>query len=88
MLNDINLTLYLIESWTYTESSSQSFGELNNQPLLCIKIGIKNILKIGSELVNLSAGQFNFPFRFKLPNYLQPCFEYPVQEKDVSFVIL
>ena len=81
VLNDINLTLYLLESWTYQEPNEQSYGELNNQPLLCVKIGIRNILKIDSELVNLSAGQFNFPFRFKLPNYLQPCFEYPYEGK-------
>ena len=81
VLNDINLTLYLIESWTYTESSSHSFGEINNQPLLCIQVGIKNILKIDSDLINLSAGIFNFPFKFKLPNYLQPSFEYPFPDK-------
>ena len=46
VLSDIHLNLYLLESWTFTESSSQSFGELNTQPLLCVKIGINKILKI------------------------------------------
>ena len=81
VLNDIYLNLYLLESWAYIESSSQSFGELNSQPLLCVKVGIKNILKLETDLINLSAGCFNFPFKFKLPNYLQPCFEFPLPDK-------
>ena len=81
VLSDINLNLYLCESWTYIESSSQSYGELNTQPLLCVKVGIKKILNIDTELINLSAGMFNFPFKFKLPNYLQPCFEFPLPNR-------
>ena len=81
VLSDINLNLYLCESWTYTESSSQSYGELNTQPLLCVKVGINKILNIDTELINLSAGIFNFPFKFKLPNYLQPCFEFPLPNR-------
>jgi len=81
VLSDINLNLYLCESWTYTESSSQSYGELNTQPLLCVKVGINKILNINTELINLSAGIFNFPFKFKLPNYLQPCFEFPLPNR-------
>jgi hypothetical protein len=81
VLSDIYLNLYLLESWTYQETSSQSYGEINTQPLLCIKVGIGKILKINSDLINLSAGLFNFPFKFKLPNYLQPCFEFPVENQ-------
>jgi len=81
VLSDINLNLYLCESWTYMESSSQSYGELNTQPLLCVKVGINKILNIDTELINLSSGMFNFPFRFKLPNYLQPCFEFPLPNR-------
>ena len=81
VLSDINLNLYLCENWTYIESSSQSYGELNTQPLLCVKVGINKILNIDTELINLSAGMFNFPFKFKLPNYLQPCFEFPLPNR-------
>ena len=81
VLSDINLNLYLCESWTYRESSEQSIGELNTQPLLCVKVGINKILNIDTELINLSAGIFNFPFKFKLPNYLQPCFEFPLPNR-------
>ena len=81
VLSDIYLNLYLLESWIYQETSSQSYGEMNKQPLLCVQVGINKILKVDTELVNLSAGYFNFPFKFQLPNYLQPCFEYPLPEK-------
>ena len=81
VLTDIYLNLYLLESWVYQETSSQSYGEMNKQPLLCVQVGINKILKIDTELINLSAGYFNFPFKFQLPNYLQPCFEYPLPEK-------
>ena len=78
VLSDINLNLYLLEAWTYMESSNQSVGEINTQPLLNVKVGINKILNIETELINLSAGIFNFPFKFRLPDYLQPCFEYPI----------
>ena len=81
VLSDIYLNLYLLECWSYKESSDVISGEINKQPLLCIKVGIRNLLKVDSELINLSAGIFNFPFKFKLPNYLQPSFEYPLPDK-------
>ena len=81
VLTDIYLNLYLLESWIYQETSSQLYGEMNKQPLLCVQVGINKILNIDTELINLSAGYFIFPFKFKLPNYLQPCFEFPLPEK-------
>ena len=81
VLSDIYLNLYLLEGWTYQESQNQIYSDLNRQPLLCVKVGIGKILNINSELINLSAGLFNFPFKFRLPNYLQPCFEYPLKNK-------
>ena len=80
VLSDIFLNLYLLESWTYKDSN-QTFGEINTQPLLTVKVGINKILKIETELINLSAGVFNFPFKFKLPDYLQPSFEFPLENK-------
>ena len=76
VLNDIHLNLFLSENWNYIENN-QPQSELNNQMLLTIKIGIQKILKINSDLINLNPGAFNFPFKFKLPDYLQPSFEYP-----------
>ena len=84
VLNDIYLNLYLMENWTYQESDPIQV-ELNNPMLLSVKIGIQKILKIDSDLINLNPGTFNFPFKFKLPDYLQPSFEYP-KEKQRAFI--
>ena len=78
ILNDIYLNLFLMENWNI-QNGSQVESELNNPTLLTIKIGIQKILKIDSDLINLNPGTFNFPFKFQLPDYLQPSFEYPKQ---------
>ena len=76
VLNDIYLNLILVENWNCQENN-QPQSELNNPLLLTVKIGIQKILKINSDLISLNPGTFNFPFKFKLPDYLQPSFEYP-----------
>ena len=76
VLNDIHLNLYLMENWRY-QSGDLIQAELNNPLLLTVRIGIQKILKINSDLINLNPGVFNFPFKFKLPDYLQPSFEHP-----------
>ena len=78
ILNDIYLNLFLMENWNIQDGSRVE-SELNNPTLLTIKIGIQKILKIDSDLINLNPGTFNFPFKFQLPDYLQPSFEYPKQ---------
>ena len=83
VLNEIHLNLYLSENWSYPEGEP-SMAELNNPILLTIKIGIGKILSINSNLINLNPGNYNFPFKFKLPDYLQPSFEYPKQGKKGS----
>ena len=83
VLNEIHLNLYLSENWSYPEGEP-SMAELNNPILLTIKIGIGKILNINSNLINLNPGNYNFPFKFKLPDYLQPSFEYPKQGKKGS----
>ena len=62
VLSDIYLILYLLESWSYQGQTEIIEGDYNTQPLLCIKVGINKILGIDSDLVNLPAGSFNFPF--------------------------
>ena len=81
VLSDIYLDLFLLENWVCKENDNQSYSDINRQPLLCVKVGINKILKIESDLINLSAGYFHFPFKFRLPNYLQPCFEYPLKDR-------
>ena len=76
ILNDIDLNLNLVENWN-TQVGSTPMNENNNSLLLNIKIGIGKILKINSNVINLSPGAYKFPFKFQLPDYLQPCFEHP-----------
>ena len=80
VLNDIHLNLYLYENWSNNETDPP-IVERNNPILLTIKIGIGKILKIDSYLINLNPGSYNFPFKFKLPDFLQPIFEYPKVSK-------
>ena len=80
ILNDIHLNLYLNESWSYPDGDYPN-TELNNPILISIKVGIAKILKIDSNIINLNPGTFDFPFKFKLPDYLQPSFEYPKEGK-------
>ena len=80
VLNDIYLNLYLHESWSNQDYDPPT-KELNSPILLTVKIGIGKILKIDSYLINLNPGSYNFPFKFKLPDFLQPCFEYPKVSK-------
>ena len=44
-------------------------------------LGIGKILNINGQLINLNPGIFNLPFKFKLPDYIQPSYEYPKQDK-------
>ena len=75
VLSDILISLFLLENWL--ELSSVPVGETNREQLLIMNLNIKRLLKLNSELINLPPGTFIFPFRFKLPKNLNPCFEYP-----------
>ena len=76
IISEIYLNLYLAEHWNSQDGSTQ-MAEMTNPKLVAVKVGIAKILKIDSNLINLNAGMFNFPFKFKLPDNIQPCFEYP-----------
>ena len=79
ILSDISISLFLLENWL--ELSSVPGGEANREQLLIMNLNIKRLLKLSTELINLSPGTFIFPFRFKLPKNLNPCFEYPSPAK-------
>ena len=73
-VNDITLFLYQKESWFVQETAEIKYGEKNNQ-LLC-----KNFIEI-KEYLNengiLIPGKYIFPFQIKLPDDIEPSFEYP-----------
>ena len=75
LINDIYLHLVYIESWKV--QGETIIAELNEKILGSICIGIAKILKINGALINLNPGVFNFPFQFKIPENIPPCFEFP-----------
>ena len=81
ILNDIFLYLNLSQGWSVVNETPMS--ELNSPIITCIKIGVAKILKIMSNpgLINLNPGMFDFPFKFKIPDNLQPSFEYPLDSQ-------
>ena len=79
VLNDIYLNLFQLETWRI--EGDQSCSDIYNPLLLSVCIGIGKILKIDGQLINLNPGVFNFPFKFKLPDNIQSCFEYPKTNK-------
>jgi hypothetical protein len=78
VLSEITLSLYLLENWL--KLSSVPIGETNRQLILTYNLNIRQYLHISTSLVNLSPGKFVFYFRFKLPQNLNPCFEFPTTE--------
>jgi hypothetical protein len=76
IISEIYLNLYLVEQWNSQDGTTQ-MAEFINPKLVSVKVGVAKILKIDSNLINLNVGLFNFPFKFKLPDNIQPSFEYP-----------
>ena len=79
IINEITLSIYLLENWI--ELTSVPTGDSNKKLLLSINLDIKKKLNIHTNLVSLIPGIFKFPFEFKLPVMVNPCFEFPAQEK-------
>ena len=75
ILNDIYLHLVYTESWVVQGQTSLS--ETNEKIIGSICLGIAKILKINGALIKLNPGTYDFPFQFKIPDNLPPCFEFP-----------
>ena len=78
ILSEITLSLYLLENWL--KLSSSPIGDTNRQPILTYNLNVRQSLNIYTDLVNLVPGKFSFFFRFKLPQNINPCFEYPTTD--------
>ena len=73
-VNDITIYLYQKESWFIQETAEIKYGEKNNQLLCKYFIDFKEYLNNNGILI---PGKYIFPFKIKLPNDLEPSFEYP-----------
>ena len=76
ILNDILLSFNLLENWISKSAENIDISEIYNETLISIYLDIKKQLRINTNLVSLSPGKFIFPFYFKIPKNVQPCFEY------------
>ncbi len=79
ILNEINISLFQLENWIIL--SSVPVAETIREPLITFPLNIKQKLNIYTNLVNLSPGTFIFPFKFKLPKDINPCFEFPTAKE-------
>ena len=76
ILNDILLSFNLLKNWISKSAEGINISEIYNETLISIYLDIKKQLRITTNLVSLSPGKFIFPFYFKIPKNVQPCFEY------------
>ena len=75
LLNDIYLHLIYTVAWNV--QGQMPLAETNEKVIGSICLGIARILNINGALINLNPGKYNFPFQFKIPDNLPPCFEFP-----------
>lgn len=75
LLNDIYLHLIYTETWNV--QGQTPLAETNEKVISSICLGVPRILNINGALINLNPGKYNFPFQFKIPDNLPPCFEFP-----------
>ena len=80
ILNDIYLHIIISLSWTVDDDTLDS--ESSNQITSSIYVGVPNILKIKSNILNLNPGLYDFPFKIKIKETLPPCFEFPQNGKS------
>ena len=81
IINDINLTITGTESWSaFSKEMNAQINEKQNLSVATINLDVKRKLHINSNLVALKPGKFSFAYKFKLPNVIQPSFEFPSAE--------
>ena len=73
-VNDFSINLYKKESWFVQETAEVYYGEKDNQLLCKFNIDIKPYLNNNGILI---PGKYVFPFKIKLPDDIEPSFEYP-----------
>ena len=80
-LNEIQLSFILIENWFNT---SDKKAEIINYSISNFNLNIKQFFSYNqSKNAQLIGKQYNYPFKYKLPDYLNPSFEYPTDKYRV-----
>ena len=85
IINDINISLNQIENWKTKNDNYAVIAETINEYLISMNLDIKRQLKMTTNLISLRPGTFVFPFYFKIPKAVQPCFENPETE-NLAFI--
>ena len=78
-IEDILISFNIFENW-YVLTSGQT--QFNNQIIAAFYIGIKKMLgyKANDTNIYLEKLKYTFPFTYKLPEYINPSFEYPTDK--------
>ena len=77
-INDISLAFNSTQRWSaFFEEFNQSLCENKTDTIVPINLNIKSQLNTDSELAVLKPGKYIFGFKFKIPNDINPSFEYP-----------
>ena len=84
VIDDIVITLTLLENWTNKSPEGGQLEDTHNEPLVKMNLEVKKQLNINSNLVSLAAGKFTFPFYFKIQKDVPPCFEYATSYAKAS----
>ena len=84
VIDDITVSLTLISNWTNRSTDKGQIGDTYSETLVKKNLEVRKQLNINSNLVSLAAGKFTFPFYFKLPKGVAPCFEYATNDTNAS----
>ena len=82
-IDAIEMSLSFQEEWSHLLPDKKIRKETNTQIILTFKLGIKDILD--DPKIVLDSKKYIFPFKKKLPNNLQPSFEFP-QNNNSAFL--
>lgn len=81
IIQDVILKIKMEENWTIKESDEKLTTERNDLFLVEKKMQLAAMLGIDAPMLSLQPGEYKFPFAFKLPDFIQPSFEYPLPNK-------
>lgn len=74
IINEINLALYSSQKWQ--NILDQINTEEKSEPIVSSNLNVKKKLNINSDLAVLKSGKYQFGFKFRAQNIINPTFEY------------